>query len=173
MMVIIFIITITITIIFTGCGSSEKREITENNSSEEVKEDDSSLIIEYENRFKEYLPNMEILAKEMADLDNDNEEDMVIIYVDPAETTRSNICFITKYGSHGLDFSSDEFGAVFANDAESLKILENPTRVCVFLREINTNDIYEYHITMETDKDINLTNFIIENFLIESGKTAN
>lgn len=168
----------TVTFTFAGCHSSEKREITENNSSEEVKDDnstlvdDASLIIEYENRFKEYLPNMEIIAKEMADLDNDNEKDMVIIYRDPAKITRSNICFITKYGAHGLDFSSDEFSFVFANDDKSLKILENPTRACVLLREINTNDIYEYHITMETDRDIKLTNFIIENFLIESGKMA-
>lgn len=179
MILIIFIITITFTFTFTGCGSSEKREITGNNSSEEVKEDDSSLnddvslIIEYENRFKEYLPDMKIVAKEMADLDNDNEEDMVIIYADPAESTRSNICFITKYGAHGLDFSSDEFRFVFANEAESLKILENPTRACVFLRELNTNDVYEYHVTMETNRDMKLTNFKVENFLIESGKTAN
>jgi hypothetical protein len=178
LLLIIFIITIiiTISITFTGCNSSEKREIIGNNSSEEVKEndfslnDDVSLIKEYENRFKEYLPNMEIVAKEMADLDNDNEEDMVIIYVDPSETTRSNICFITKYGANALDFSSNEFSFVFANDAESLKILESPIRVCVILREINTNDIYEYHVIMETDKDMKLTNFKVENFLIESGK---
>lgn len=53
----------------------EKSEISGNNSSEEVKEDetrlidDAGLIVKYENRFKEYLPNMKIVAKEMADLD--------------------------------------------------------------------------------------------------------
>lgn len=72
-MLIIFIITIAIT--FSSCGSIEKNKTSGNNSSEEVKEDetrlidDAGLIVKYENRFKEYLPNMKIVAKEMADLD--------------------------------------------------------------------------------------------------------
>lgn len=101
----------------------------------------------------------------MADLDNDNEEDLVIIFnnpIEPTKITKSNICVVTNYSINALTLGGSNSNFQFAKGADSLKILQNPTRASVMLEEVKTNRIVDFQVTMTTDKKEKLTNFAIE-----------
>lgn len=158
-----------ITILFVGCTPpnekkqipQEPSEIVTQKTSEKVTPKTTNLM----KSFKKALPKAEVVSTAMADLDNDNEEDLIIIFnnpIEPTKITKSNICVITSYSIHALDLSGNTLNYQFAKGSDSLKILQSPTRVSVMLQEVKTKKIIDFQVTMTIDKKENITNFKIK-----------
>ncbi len=155
---IVFIILIT----FIGCSIFNKNEqVIMQDPSVKTSQKTADLL----KVFEESLPHAEIVAKIMADLDDDKEDDLVIIFidnVDPLKITKSNLCVVTNYGINAIDLSGSTLNFQFAYGLDSLKILQNPTKVSVMLEEVATNKIFDFQVAMTLDKIEKITSFKID-----------
>jgi len=163
---ILFLNLILIIILISGCSTKDSNsyKIIETSTTMPKMESKESDFLE---TFRTAFPKVEIVNKAMKDLNNDGNEDLIIIFNNPIEslkTTKSNICIVSKYGINALDLAGGDLNYQYANGANSLKFLENPTRISVMLYNISTNKTIDYQVIMNVEKENegNKTNLIIK-----------
>lgn len=116
-------------------------------------------------RFKAAFPDAVIVGQKIADVDNDKVKDLVIIFnntIDNSvEVTKSNLCVIMSQEMNALDLAGGNLNFKFAKGRDSLKILQNPTRISVILHDSKSGKDVDFQVITTVNKKKNFVNFKI------------
>lgn len=172
---ILFTIIATLFLTVNGCSLSQESRVSSNEppassvlssslNQQEQKMTDLSI-------FKGAFPEAEIVGQITADIDNDKEDDLILIYNNPNNTgkiSRSNLWVATQSNIGALCLGGAESGFEFADGPDSLKILQEPKRISVLLNDPKTQKDTDFQITVTTDMKLKAINFAIKTVEKES-----
>lgn len=137
----------------TGCESKTfQTDRTSNNAdNSEQKTINTELEKKYLDTLKGNTNNIQVVRTIKLYFDNDNEQDLVVLYNDIEKNSRSNIAIANSRGISAIDLASSDHDYVFTNP-ENTQIIQRESRsneVIVPLYNQRLNHVVNFHITME------------------------
>ena len=98
--------------------------------------------------FKKDFPLAEVINSKLMNIDNLGNGDLVILYNNPADSTKCNVAIITDNSFVTLNLSSADLSNEFVKKSKSLKINRNLKKIDVFIYNTKTHETYDHYITM-------------------------
>lgn len=158
---IFFILWISIIFVgLVGCTSSnvEPRKLNNKNDKQIV------FASIYENYFKSKHPYTQVVDKKEFDLNQDNQKELIIAYIDREKNTRSNIAIVSPTeGTALIDLAHNDLNYHFIEPPflEARK----PNVIIVPLMNEKTGEIIEFEIEVSKNLKKKMTNFKISSKL--------
>lgn len=139
----------------TGCQAKTIQPV---DKSEKVSQGDKILINDnleqkYLDNLKKSLGNIQIIRTIKLFFDKDNEQELIILYNNIENNSRSNIAVINSHGIHAIDLASNDHDYAFT-DPNNIQVIEKesePNEIIIPLFNQRLNHVVDFHITMETE----------------------
>lgn len=122
----------------------------------------------YLGNLKNTAGNIQIVHTIKMYFDKDNEQELVVLYNDMVNNSKSNLAIINSYGISAIDLASDDHDYVFT-DPNNVKVIQkesNSNEIIIPLYNQRLNHILNIRVTMEMERD-NTKTFKIHSELSE------
>jgi hypothetical protein len=114
--------------------------------------------------FKSTHENDVIIASGLANLDEDDVEDYIILYQKDNHgiKKRSNVCIMMENHVVDVDIAGGDIDFYFAYDDKSLVIDPKSLLASIYLYDVKNDRVLEYHLSVTNDPNNNSTNIKID-----------
>ncbi len=113
--------------------------------------EETTLMTQYTKRFIQSFPKTEIVGRLLMDVDRDGKEDLLVIYNNLTNETKSNYCMVSNNRANAMNLAVGSKSYEFAEGAKSLRILDHPTRAAILLENKGNGKLVDCQVMVIDD----------------------